>query len=60
MEQIIRYFLRPLDRGEFQMEGLKTDAARKSDHLDDLKMDGFFADNALSFRPSHALPQTAA
>ena len=48
MEQIFDISLRSLDRGEFQMEGLKTDAARKgSDHLNDLKMNGFFADNAL-------------
>ena len=48
MEQIFDISLRPLDRGEFQMEGLKTDAARKGgDHLNDLKMDRFFADNAL-------------
>ena len=48
MEQIFDISLRPLDRGKFQMEGLKTDAARKGrDHLDHLKMHGFFTDNPL-------------
>ena len=48
MEQIFYISLRPLDRGEFQMASLTTDAARKGgDHLNDLKMAGFFADNAL-------------
>ena len=48
MEQIFDISLRPLDRGEFQVQRLKTDAARKGrDHLDHLKMHGFFTDNAL-------------
>ena len=48
MEQIFDISLRSLDRGKFKMEGLKTDAARKGrDHLDHLKMHGFFTDNAL-------------
>lgn len=50
---------RPLDRGEFQVQCLKTDAARKGgDHLNDLKMDGFFADNALLSDLLTTLPQT--
>ena len=48
MEQIFDISLRPLDRENSRWRGLKTDAARKGgDHLNDLKMDGFFADNAL-------------